>query len=216
MSKGDHSLTEFDALVVIVCKRGAAHRSITALAGPPAAGKSTLSEKLEAALNDLEPGSAAVLAMDGYHYDDWVLVPRGLRARKGAPETFDVAGLAHMLRRLRTNDEHEVAVPVFDRSLEIARSGARMIPQSIRHLIVEGNYLLLDRDPWRSLAPLFDTTVLIECEMEVLKERLWARWRGYGLEEAEIEAKVAGNDLVNARLVISESRGAEFHIGAQF
>ncbi len=207
---------EFDRLVAIIRERGAARRSVTALAGPPAAGKSTLSEKLEAALNDVEPGSAAVLPMDGYHYDDWVLVPRGLRARKGAPETFDVAGLAHMLRRLRANDEPEVAVPVFDRSLEIARSGARMIPQSIRHLIVEGNYLLLDRDPWRSLAPLFDTAVLIECGMDVLRQRLWARWRGYGLEEGEIEAKVSGNDLINARLVISESRSAEFRIAAQF
>ena len=36
------------------------------------------------ALNAEEPGSASVFPMDGYHYDDLVLVPRGLRPRKGA------------------------------------------------------------------------------------------------------------------------------------
>jgi pantothenate kinase len=206
-------LISFDDLVSVVRERGAARRSVTALAGPPGAGKTTLAEKLQKALDAAEPGSAAVLPMDGFHFDDWVLVPRGLRTRKGAPETFDVAGLAHILLRLRANDELEIAVPVFDRSLEIARSGARMIPRSVRHLIVEGNYLLLDRDPWRTLAPLFDTTVAIDTGIDTLHNRLTARWRGYGLNDAEIEAKVSGNDLINARLVIAESRAAEFRIG---
>lgn len=78
--------------------------------------------------------------MDGYHFVDMVLVPRGLRPRKGAPETFDVAGLHHMLLRLRRDEEAEIAVPVFDRRIEIARS--------VRHVIVEGNYLLLGRPGW--------------------------------------------------------------------
>ena len=51
--------------------------------------------------------------------------------------------------------------PVFDRSVEIARAGARLIPRNINVLIVEGNYVLLDQEPWSSLAPLFDVTVNI-------------------------------------------------------
>lgn len=61
--------------------------------------------------------------MDGYHFDDMVLVPGGLRQRKGAPETFHAAGFAHMIGRLRGNAEPEIAVPVFDRSIEIASVG---------------------------------------------------------------------------------------------
>lgn len=202
----------FDALVAIVRQRGARGRSVTALAGPPGAGKSTLAERLAAALNASEPGSAAVLQMDGYHFDDAVLEARGLRARKGAPETFDAAGLIHMLRRLRANLEAEIAVPVFDRSLEVARAGARIIPQTVRHLIVEGNYLLLERAPWSALRPLFDTTVSIEVELEVLRERLVERWRGHGMNAAEIAAKIEGNDLPNAQVVLAESGAAEFRI----
>ena len=64
--------------------------------------------------------------MDGYHFDNAVLAERGLLARKGAPETFDVDGLAHDLARIRAGGR-AVAVPVFDRKLDLARAGARII-----------------------------------------------------------------------------------------
>ena len=148
--------------------------------------------------------------MDGYHFDDMVLVPRGWRPRKGAPHTFDVAGFAHMLARLRRNREAEIAVPVFDRDLEIARAGARMIPASVRHLIVEGNYLLLAAPPWSSLHALFDTTVMIEVAEAELRARLIARWQGYGLSPDEVAWKLDGNDLPNGHVVMTESIAPEF------
>ncbi|HMQ57962.1 MAG TPA: nucleoside triphosphate hydrolase, partial [Rhizobiaceae bacterium] len=167
-----------ETLADIVAQRGGTARTITAIAGPPAAGKSTLAEKLAASLNAQKPGSAAVLGMDGFHFDDMLLVPRGLRPVKGAPQTFDVAGFHHLLQRLRANQEAEIAVPVFDRSIEIARAGAAMVPQGVTRLVVEGNYLLLDRAPWSHLKPLFDTTVLLTVSESVLRDRLLARWSG--------------------------------------
>ena len=152
--------------------------------------------------------------MDGYHYDDSILVERGLRARKGAPETFDVLGLLHMLDRLKRNQEDEIAVPVFDRDLEISRAGARLIPRAIRALIVEGNYLLLDQHPWSGLHAMFDLTVAVETSEDILMQRLVDRWRGYGLSPAEIEAKVEGNDLPNGRYVMTKSKPADFVLRA--
>ena len=197
-------------IVDVVRQRGQSTRSLTAVAGPPGAGKSTLAEALAAKLNEEAADSAAVLPMDGYHFDDRILVPRGLRPRKGSPETFDVAGFYHMLQRLKRNDEAEIAVPVFDRDLEIARAGARLIPRSVRHLIVEGNYLLLDRPGWSRLSSLFDITIMIVVPEAVLRQRLVARWQGYGLPPDEITAKVEANDLPNGRLVVSGSVQAEF------
>eukprot|EP01035_Chromulina_nebulosa_P056285 gene56285-77144_t len=164
-------------LVETVARRGAAGRSITAIAGPPGSGKSTLAEQLVERLNAEDDGSAAVFPMDGFHYDDLVLVPRGLRPRKGAPETFDVSGFSHMLGRLRANAEPEIAVPVFDRSIEIARAGGRMIPQSVRHLVVEGNYILLASGDWADLQRHFDTTVMIHVGEPELRRRLEGRWK---------------------------------------
>ena len=187
-------------------------RVVAALAGAPGSGKSTVAERLCAALNERQAGMAAVLPMDGYHYDDLHLVPAGLRPRKGAPETFDVGGLYHTLKRIRARDEDFVAVPVFDRDIEIARAGARMISAEVPVIIVEGNYLLLGQEPWSRLRPMFDVAVLVDVPEPVLRERLTARWRHYDLTLDEIAWKLDGNDLPNGRFVMAESRGEDFRL----
>lgn len=185
-------------------------RRIVAVAGAPGSGKSTFAERLRDAL---VPGIAAeVLAMDGYHYDDVVLEARGDRPRKGAPHTFDVDGLAAMLARLRADDGRPVAVPVFDRAIEIARAGARIVEPAVRLVIVEGNYLLLDDPEWARLRPLFDATVFLRVPVDVLEARLVARWQGYGMDAAGIAAKLGENDLPNARLVAGHSVAADFEV----
>ncbi|MCG6882166.1 MAG: AAA family ATPase [Silicimonas sp.] len=199
-------VVEFEALVDVLAERGAKARHITAVAGPPGSGKSTLADRLAEALNEREPGSAAVFPMDGYHFDDVVLNARGWRARKGAPHTFDVGGFAAMLSRLRADEEDEIAVPVFDRSIEIARNAARFIPRSVRHLIVEGNYLLLNEAPWTDLS--FDTTVYLQVPIEELERRLSDRWQA--LTGETLREKMEDNDLPNARHVVEHSRPAEF------
>lgn len=187
-------------------------RVVAALAGAPGSGKSTVAERLCDALNARQAGLAAVLPMDGYHYDDLHLVPAGLRPRKGAPETFDVGGLFHTLKRIRARDEEFVAVPVFDRDIEIARAGARMIPAEVPVIIVEGNYLLLGQEPWSRLRPLFDVAVLVDVPEDVLRARLMARWKHYDLTPDEIAWKLDGNDLPNGRFVMAESRGEDFRL----
>ncbi|WP_029065822.1 AAA family ATPase [Labrenzia sp. DG1229] len=204
--------TSFEELVATAQERGSKARSITAVCGAPGAGKSTLSDRLAAQLNDRETDSAAVFPMDGYHFDDLILNARGWRARKGAPHTFDVAGFAQMLIRLKRNEEAEIAVPVFDRSIEIARNSARIIPRSVRHLVVEGNYLLLDQSPWHELVPLFDTTVFLDVPLPELERRLSERWQDLSPEDCR--KKLAENDLPNAELVSTKSRPAEFILRA--
>lgn len=184
-------------------------RLVCAIAGAPGSGKSTLAEGLVDRLNAGAPGTAALLPMDGFHFDDGYLVPAGLRPRKGAPDTFDVGGLRSALLRLRARDEPAVAVPVFDRSIEIARAGARLIPREVPVIVCEGNWLLLDRAPWASLRPLFDVTVMVAVPEEELRRRLRLRWEGHGLSEDEIAWKLDGNDLPNGRLVRDASVPAD-------
>lgn len=184
-------------------------RVIVALAGAPGSGKSTLADKLVGKLNARTPGLAAVLPMDGYHYDDLHLVPAGLRPRKGAPMTFDVGGLYHTLSRLRLRDEDEVAVPVFDRKIEIARAGARLIPKDVPVIVVEGNWLLLNLAPWDRLRPMFDLTVMVDVPEHVLRARLRGRWERLGLSEPEIIEKLEENDLPNGRWVRDGSVAAD-------
>jgi pantothenate kinase len=191
-----------DRLEALARDRGkSAGRVIAAIAGAPGSGKSTLADKLVGKLNGRQPGLAAVLPMDGYHYDDLYLVPAGLRPRKGAPMTFDVGGLSHTLQRLRARDEADVAVPVFDRKIEIARAGARLISREVPVIVVEGNWLLLDQSPWDRLRPLFDVTAMVDVPEHVLRARLRGRWERLGLTKAEILERLEENDLPNGRLV---------------
>jgi pantothenate kinase len=200
---------ELARLADVLEARAGGARVIAAIAGAPGSGKSTLADKLVGKLNARQPGLAAVLPMDGYHYDDLYLVPAGLRPRKGAPMTFDVGGLYHTLKRLRARDEDEVAVPVFDRKIEIARAGARLIPSSVGVIVVEGNWLLLNQAPWDRLRPMFDVTVMVDVAEHILRSRLRGRWERLGLSEAEIIEKLEENDLPNGRWVRDGSIPAE-------
>ncbi|KNG93431.1 nucleoside/nucleotide kinase family protein [Pseudaestuariivita atlantica] len=183
-------------------------RTLVGIAGAPGGGKSTLADMLADTLNAGAPGRAAVMGMDGFHFDDRVLEARGDRARKGAPHTFDVGGLAAMLARLRSGKE-DVAVPVFDREIEIARAGAAIIPASVDVVLVEGNYLLTDQNGWAALRDAFDLRVMVEVDRDELERRLMARWTGLGMSVDAARAKVADNDLPNGDFVREHSVGID-------
>lgn len=189
-------------------------RHVIAVAGAPGSGKSTLAERLHDALEAQAPGLSTILPMDGYHYDDAVLHQMGRRPWKGAPDTFDVGGLRNTLKRLRDPSEGAVAVPVFDRGLEISRGSARIVPAEARLILAEGNYLLLDQAPWSDLAPMFDLTVFVDVPEPELRRRLTRRWQDFGLSPDEIAFKLDENDLPNGRAIISGSRAADLVVGA--
>ena len=90
-----------------------------------------------------------------------------------------VVGFGAMLARLRADDGRDVAVPVFDRSIEIARAGARIVPAATRLVIAEGNYLLLDDPDWTRLRRYFDATVFLRVPEDELTRRLDAHDAGF-------------------------------------
>ncbi len=165
-------------------------RQLIAIAGPPASGKSTLAEQVAQALP-----AATMVPMDGFHLDNRLLDTRGLRHRKGAPETFDVAGFRHLLNRLRQEDE--VIYPLFDRNLDCAVAGAGQVGVATRTVVVEGNYLLLDAPGWRDLRAFWDYAVYLSVPHDVLRGRLLQRWHTHGFDKEAAARKVSDNDMPN-------------------
>jgi pantothenate kinase len=180
-------------------------RCVVAVAGPPAAGKSTLAEQLLGQFTDVDGGSnAALVPMDGYHLDNAQLILDESLDRKGAPHTFDIGGLGSMLGRLRTA-ESPIYVPKFDRASDLSRNSAIKVVAEHNLIIVEGNYLLLNRRGWRNLSSCFDLTILIDVPEAVLKQRLVQRWLKYGLTDADAIKRAEFNDIPNAFTVSRES-----------
>lgn len=184
-------------------------RALIAITGAPGAGKSHLARELASALQARYPGGTAIVQMDAFHYDDAILQARGLQHRKGAPETFDVAGLAHLLGRLSAEAPEEIAIPVFDRTLELSRAGAAIVPAKARYILIEGNYLLLTRAPWRDLARFFDLSIRLDTPEPLRRTRLHRRWHDQNLAGDEIARRIDTNDLPNGRIVAQESRAAD-------
>ncbi|MFM7057542.1 MAG: nucleoside/nucleotide kinase family protein [Planctomycetota bacterium] len=195
-----------DAVLIadrILQAAGTSPRFMVAVAGPPGAGKSTLSAALLQQLQQRQE-RAAVVPMDGFHFDDSVLNARGQRTRKGAAFTFDCAGLEILLRRIRSH-EPDVAIPIFDRTLELSRAAAAVVAAETRIVLVEGNYLLLNQPPWTRLHGLFDYRVFLEAPPEELQRRLLQRIQAHGFSLAHAQSWISGNDLPNIQHVLTSS-----------
>jgi pantothenate kinase len=176
----------------------AGRRRLVALAGAPASGKSTVAEALAELLRQAGCGTQ-VVPMDGFHLDNRILSARGILDRKGAPDSFDAAGLAHLCRRLAQDDE--VVYPLFDRVRDLSVAGAGHVAAGCDTVIVEGNYLLFDTDNWRPLAENWDVAIRLDVATQELRQRLVNRWLDHGLDAQQAVARAEGNDLKNADLI---------------
>ncbi len=192
----------------------AGNRTLVAIAGAPASGKSTLAADLVDAVVARDGAAAAALVpMDGYHLDNADLDARGLRAVKGAPQTFDAEAFVALIRKIRT-DTGPVRYPLFDRALDATVPDAGVLAAGTPLVVVEGNYLLLQDRVWSDLADLFDLTVFLSVPLSELRARLVARWLTYGLSLVEAQARAEGNDIVNAKHVIAHSAPAHLTLGS--
>ncbi|MFE3641162.1 nucleoside/nucleotide kinase family protein [Streptomyces sp. NPDC059169] len=173
-------------------------RHLLGIAGPPGAGKSTLAEQLVARL----AGSAVLVPMDGFHLAQVELRRLGRMQRKGAPDTFDAAGYAALLARLRGPERGTtVYAPAFDRGLEEPVAGSIPVPPDVPLVVTEGNYLLHDEGPWAQLRTLLDEVWYLHLDERFRVQRLVDRHVRFGKERAYAERWVRESDEVNARLV---------------
>jgi pantothenate kinase len=201
-------MTDHSSLVADLKTRASnTPRCMVAVAGAPGSGKSTFAANLVTALRAAGE-TAMVVPMDGFHFDDSVLKARGHQSRKGAPWTFDVAGLFTLLTRIKAR-EPDIAIPVFDRHLELSRNAADIVNGTDKFIVIEGNYLLLDDTPWNKLKALFDVTLFLDVTIETIEHRLLSRIKEHGHDEAYAKNWMQTNDLPNARSVIEKSVRAD-------
>ncbi|MER6425177.1 nucleoside/nucleotide kinase family protein [Streptomyces sp. NPDC001137] len=177
-------------------------RAVLGITGSPGAGKSTLAENLVRELNGTGEPWVAHVPMDGFHLADVELERLGRRDRKGAPDTFDAAGYAALLGRLRESDEADVVyAPGFERVLEQPIAGAVAVPSTARLVVTEGNYLLLETGAWPRVRSRLDEVWFCELDEEERLRRLIARHEEFGKGHEEAVEWVLRSDQRNAELV---------------
>jgi pantothenate kinase len=202
-------------------------RRLLGITGPPGAGKSTLA----AAVHAYAPAASVVVPMDGFHLAQTSLERLGLADRKGAPDTFDAAGLVALLLRLRVaaggggGDDHgrdaaaareddddrvsTVWAPEYRRDLRNGVAGAIAVPVDVPLVVVEGNYLLVDAFGFAPVAGLLDECWFVAPDDEVRRARLAARHEHFGKPAAAALAWTDGPDEANARLVAPTAARAD-------
>jgi pantothenate kinase len=183
-------------------------RTLVGLAGEPGAGKSTLAAQLVASLRAAGL-TAVVVPMDGFHLADRELGRLGRRDRKGAPDTFDADGYVALLRRLGVPGPRPVWAPDFDRGLEEAVAGSIAVAPDVEVVVTEGNYLLVDAEPWREVRAVLDEAWFVEVDPAERLRRLVARHVRFGRDEEAAVAWATGPDEANARLVRSTRAAAD-------
>lgn len=183
-------------------------RVVLGIAGAPGAGKSHLSSALVAAIPD-----SVVLGMDAFHLAHSVLTARGDVERKGAPETFDAHGYVALLQRVRHQGSETIWAPEFRREVEDAIAGAVEVAPATRLVITEGNYLLLDTEPWNKVPGLCDEVWFAGPNEDTRIERLVARHIHYGRSPADaLRRATRGTDVDNAALVSASRHRADAEV----
>ncbi|MDO3702400.1 nucleoside/nucleotide kinase family protein [Micromonospora sp. C28SCA-DRY-2] len=180
-------------------------RQLLGIAGAPGAGKSTLAERIVAAVGP----AARLVPMDGFHLAQSELHRLGRADRKGAVDTFDANGYVSLLRRLRRLEPTSVWAPAFRRDLEEPIAGAIEVPPEVRLVVTEGNYLLLPDFPWEEVRALLHEAWFLDLDAELRLRRLTARHVAYGRSPEQARAWAMGSDEANASLVVGTADRAD-------
>ena len=215
--------TVSDLLVPLLKQLAALHeekgkRILVMLAAPPGAGKSTLVSFLEFLAKETVPGIAFQgVGMDGFHRRQEYLLSHTTAVDgkeipmvdiKGAPVTFDLEGL---IKKVAEVKEGKICKwPRYDRLLHNPVEDAVTIDADV--VLLEGNYLLLDTEGWRTLSEYADYTISLFADEEMLRQRLIERRTATGVKRAAAERFVDFSDMANVRLCLEKTMGADLEL----
>ncbi|MGO2518807.1 MAG: nucleoside/nucleotide kinase family protein [Microbacterium sp.] len=188
-------------------------RVVLGITGAPGAGKSTLAERL---VEELGPELSVLVPMDGFHLANTVLHALGRHDRKGADDTFDGWGYVALMHRIRAQRdgaaegrEDTIYAPHFRRDLEEPIGSAIPVSVSTPLVVTEGNYLLLDQQPWPQARDVVDEVWFLAPTEDQRLAQLIRRHERFGRSPEEARERSLGSDQRNAEVITATAGRAD-------
>lgn len=217
----DPDLLSLSKKAISILDESSNDRILITIAGIPGSGKSTIANAIANSINSLtyetvsklKPKSISI-SMDGYHLSRSELNamedPKKAFLRRGAPFTFDAAGVVNLAKILRNSCDLPqdrrliIKAPSFDHKVKDPLPKGITIDPGVNIIILEGNYLLLNIEPWNEIGEYADERWLVEIDIEIARKRLATRHVEAGIEKSIHDAltRVDLNDTLNGIFIL--------------
>lgn len=195
-------------------------RVVVGLVGPVGSGKSVIAALCKSFAGQVElPFRFETVGIDAFHYpNDYLLSHKAgdgtLKDVKGRYDTYDVPKLVSTLSDFAAGKA--VSLPEYSRKTHDPVEGAKTISEENALLIVEGQWLLYDKNGWEAILPLLDLSYFIEADKEKLRDAVIMRHSRGGRSTEEAAKYYDEVDAQNFESVVSTKNRADRVIPAYF
>jgi pantothenate kinase len=210
----DKPVVAFDDAANVILKlseRAAPGRVIVGVGGFPASGKTTWGKAVVRNINELRLANlAAHLPMDGFHFQNDLLVADRRDRIKGDVSTYDVESYARTLIRYRDSPNAVLLAPDYCRTRHDVVEDMIEIGPEVRILVTEGIYVGYSTGAgWSAIRRLVDLLFYVDVSPDECADRIVARNLEVGRSELMIEEKLR-NDFEFMEKSIQILRQADY------
>jgi pantothenate kinase len=163
--------------------------------------------------------ASVVLPLDGFHLRNDTLknmeisrdgLSMSLYALKGAPETYAAEALHNRLLQLTAGERF--FWPVYSRVTHEPVERGIYIDDDQALYIVEGNYLLLQTEPWVRMRSCFHRAIFIESHERFLKRRIISRKKRGRYSGTYARQQYNRSDRFNIQIVLGNSGSWDYRL----
>jgi len=188
-------------------------RVIVGVAGPAGAGKSVIMAIFqEIAAQRPLPFRFETIGIDAFHYTNDFLTSNivggeSLKNHKGRFDTYDAQKLTDTLTHFSLG--HSVSIPVYSRKTHNPIENATSIKGGEPTLLlVEGLWLLYDKNGWEKVGKLLDFSIFVEADKNRVRQGILDRHIRGGRTQEDAEKYYEANEVVNFDLIMKTKNKA--------
>lgn len=188
-------------------------RVVVGVAGPAGAGKSVMMAIFQQIVDQRPlPFRFETIGIDAFHYPNNFLTSNivdgeSLKNHKGRFDTYDVMKLTQVLTYFSLG--HNVSLPAYSRKTHDPVENVTSIKGGEPTLLlVEGLWLLYDKNGWEKIGKLLDFSIFVEADKNKVRQGVLDRHIRGGRTKEDSEKYYEANEAVNFDLIMKTKNKA--------